>query len=123
MDKGRKDEETVKDYANSFRYVKARLGHFLVHRPDGLGEHLTTCWSISPTRGWAYYRHVRWWWSRGPLGAPHGDTGCVPQLEKALASATSLGKIPVNIAKLVDIPATGEAGAEEGPERGTRPTS
>jgi integrase len=102
VDKGRKDEETVKDYENSFRYVKARLGHITLI--DLTAADLYKLLVYLANEGRAQYKKGQVV-SRGPLS--HRTVIRVrSNMEKALATATSLGKIPVNIAKLVDIPAT-----------------
>jgi integrase len=102
VDKGRKDEETVKDYANSFRYVGDHLGQ--IKLIDLTPKHIYDMLVYLANEGRAYYKNGQVV-GRGPL-AHRTIIRIRSQLEQALATATSLGKIPVNVAKLVDIPAT-----------------
>lgn len=102
VDRGRKDEETVKDYENSFRYVKARLGD--IRLIDLTAADLYGLLVYLANEGRVHYRAGKKA-GRGPL-AHRTVIRVRSHLERALASATSLGKIPVNVAKLVDVPAT-----------------
>jgi integrase len=103
VDRGRKDEETVKDYINSFRYVKAsHLGR--VKLIDLTAKDIYEMLVCLAQEGRAYYKNGKVI-GRGPL-AHRTVIRVRAHIEKALTQATSLGKIPLNVAKLVDIPAT-----------------
>jgi integrase len=102
VDKGRRDEETIKDYVNSFRHVKGRLGH--IKLIDLTAADLYNLLVHLANEGRTHYRGGEVV-GRGPL-AHRTVLRVRAHMEKALATATSLGKIPVNIAKLVEIPAT-----------------
>lgn len=98
--KGRKDDKTVIDYANSLGYVKTRLGQVKLMDLTAaevyeLLVYLSKYGRVTKVRG---RRLVRV--KRQPL-ARRTVTRVRSHLDMALATAVMLGKIPVNVAQLV----------------------